>query len=112
MESSKRMPSTAPFPVRTRPSQRIYQTLILSAESFETIQKLEKSDPLRDTIKDDIVIDAAWRSLHATTVAVKTLTKSYYGRRHTKSYFSGCGGGGRQGIKAMATFPDDYDGVV
>ncbi|KAI5452824.1 hypothetical protein NCC49_006364 [Naganishia albida] len=61
---------------------------------------------------DDAIIDLAWRALHLTTVHAKQLTQEYYGRGFTKSYFSGCSTGGRQGIKAMNAFPEDYDGLI
>jgi feruloyl esterase len=61
---------------------------------------------------DDAIIDFAWRALHMTTVVVKSLTTEFYYRPYTKSYFMGCSTGGRQGIKAMSTFPEDYDGLV
>ncbi|KAJ9093182.1 hypothetical protein QFC21_006499 [Naganishia friedmannii] len=61
---------------------------------------------------DDAIIDFAYRALHLTTVAAKTLASQYYGYNHTKSYYMACSTGGRQGIKAMSSFPEDYDGVV
>ncbi|GHJ89108.1 hypothetical protein NliqN6_5510 [Naganishia liquefaciens] len=61
---------------------------------------------------DDAIIDFAYRALHVTTVVSKQLVAQYYGYPHTKSYYLACSTGGRQGIKAMASFPEDYDGVV
>ncbi|KAJ9120083.1 hypothetical protein QFC22_002981 [Naganishia vaughanmartiniae] len=62
---------------------------------------------------DDAIIDHAYRALHLTTVASKALTMEYYGNSGViKSYYSGCSTGGRQGLKAMTMFPEDYDGVV
>lgn len=61
---------------------------------------------------DDGIIDFAYRALHITTVVSKQLVAQYYGYPHTKSYYLACSTGGRQGIKAMASFPEDYDGVV
>lgn len=61
---------------------------------------------------DDGIIDFAYRALHVTTVVAKQLVAQYYGYPHTKSYYLACSTGGRQGIKAMASFPEDYDGVV
>ncbi|KAJ9094674.1 hypothetical protein QFC20_006855 [Naganishia adeliensis] len=61
---------------------------------------------------DDAIVDLAWRALHLTTVHAKELAAEFYGRNHTKSYFSGCSTGGRQGIKAMVAFPEDYDGLL
>lgn len=67
---------------------------------------------VEDPEREEKAIDYSWRALHTTTVQVKALVESYYERKWTKSYFSGCGPGGRQGIKAMATFPEDYDGLL
>lgn len=61
---------------------------------------------------DDAIIDHAYRALHLTTVASKALTIEYYGQNHTKSYYSGCSTGGRQGLRAITMFPQDYDGIV
>lgn len=61
---------------------------------------------------DDAIIDFAWRALHMTTVAAKSLAIEFYNQPYRKSYFMGCSTGGRQGIKAMSTFPEDYDGLV
>ncbi|KAJ9111015.1 hypothetical protein QFC22_006611 [Naganishia vaughanmartiniae] len=61
---------------------------------------------------DDAIIDFAYRALHMTTVSAKKLAAEYYGYNYTKSYYMACSTGGRQGIKAMSSFPEDYDGVV
>jgi feruloyl esterase len=45
-------------------------------------------------------------------VVGKEMTKTFYGRPHTKSYYLGCSTGGRQGFKAVQEFPEDFDGVV
>jgi feruloyl esterase len=50
--------------------------------------------------------------LHTITVLGKDLTKSFYGKPHSKSYFLGCSQGGRQGIGAAEKFPEDFDGIV
>lgn len=76
-----------------------------------------QSDKTLETVvqnseKEEELIDYSWRALHQTTVQVKALVESYYERKWTKSYFAGCGPGGRQGIKAMAAFPEDYDGLL
>lgn len=60
----------------------------------------------------ETVIDFAWRSLHTTTEAGKSLAKEFYGKPHSKSYYLGCSLGGRQGIKSAELFPDDFDGIV
>lgn len=42
----------------------------------------------------------------------KEITKKYYGMSHNKSYYIGCSTGGRQGFKAVQSYPGDFDGVV
>jgi len=50
--------------------------------------------------------------LHTITVAGKEVTKQFYERPHTTSYFFGCSQGGRQGVHAAEKYPDDFDGIV
>jgi feruloyl esterase len=61
---------------------------------------------------DDIVADFAYRSVHTGVVIGKELTKAYYQKEHTKSYYLGCSTGGRQGFKEAQDFPGDFDGIV
>jgi feruloyl esterase len=42
----------------------------------------------------------------------KEITKTFYSKSHTKSYYFGCSTGGRQGFKAAQEFADDFDGIV
>jgi len=50
--------------------------------------------------------------MHTGVVVGKEITKQYYGEAYTKSYYLGCSTGGRQGFKAVQSYPDDFDGVV
>jgi feruloyl esterase len=61
---------------------------------------------------EDVVIDFAWRSVHTNVVIGKEITKQFYGEAHKKSFYLGCSTGGRQGIKSVQMFPQDFDGVV
>lgn len=61
---------------------------------------------------EDIVADFAYRSVHTGVLIGKELTKAYYEKEHTKSYYLGCSTGGRQGFKEVQDFPGDFDGVV
>jgi feruloyl esterase len=54
----------------------------------------------------------AYRAEHLMTEAAKKLVVTYYGRAAKHSYFLGCSGGGRQALKEMQRFPEDYDGIV
>ena len=61
---------------------------------------------------DDTIIDFGYRAVHLSVIASKALNARYYGKEHSKSYFSGCSNGGRQGIKSMASYPEDFDGLM
>ncbi|KAJ8092145.1 hypothetical protein PM082_023969 [Marasmius tenuissimus] len=60
----------------------------------------------------EVVNDFAYRSIHTNAVVGKQITKSFYGEPHKKSYYLGCSTGGRQGLKSVEDFPEDFDGVV
>jgi feruloyl esterase len=52
------------------------------------------------------------RANHLLAERGKAIAAAYYGRGARHSYFIGCSGGGRQGLKEMQRFPDDYDGII
>ncbi|KAG7108822.1 feruloyl esterase B-1 like protein [Verticillium longisporum] len=60
----------------------------------------------------EVVEDYAYRALHTGVVLGKQVSRTFYGRPHTKSYYLGCSTGGRQGFKEAQSFPDDFDGIV
>lgn len=60
----------------------------------------------------DVIEDFAYRAMHTGVVVGKQISKAFYGRDYSKSYYLGCSTGGRQGFKAVQSFPDDFDGVV
>ncbi|EHL03458.1 putative feruloyl esterase B-2 [Glarea lozoyensis 74030] len=41
-----------------------------------------------------------------------THTAPFYSKTILKSYYLGCSGGGRQGLKAAEKYPRDFDGIV
>ncbi|KAK2761822.1 tannase and feruloyl esterase [Colletotrichum kahawae] len=57
------------------------------------------------------ITDWGWRAMHGSTVTSKVLIEAWYGTSPKYNYFSGCSVGGRQGLKALQMFPEDYDGV-
>lgn len=57
-------------------------------------------------------IDHAYNSYDKTAVAAKSLISTLYGRRPDHSYFSGCSGGGRQGMMFSQRFPDYFDAIT
>jgi feruloyl esterase len=58
------------------------------------------------------VKDFAWRAVHEMTVQSKAFIAAYYGNATRRSYFSGCSGGGRQGLTEAQKFPADFDGII
>jgi hypothetical protein len=56
--------------------------------------------------------DYAFRAVHLTATTSKDITKDYYGRAASKSYWNSCSNGGRQGLIEAQRFPDDFDGIV
>ncbi|KAH7161112.1 tannase and feruloyl esterase [Dactylonectria macrodidyma] len=59
-----------------------------------------------------VVEDYVYRSVHLTAELGKQVTRKFYGKKHTKSYYLGCSTGGRQGFKEAQDFPHDFDGIV
>ncbi|KAK8051846.1 feruloyl esterase B-2 [Apiospora rasikravindrae] len=61
--------------------------------------------------KPEVVEDFAYRAIKTGVVVGKDVSKAFYGKPHTKSYYLGCSTGGRQGMKMVQDFPDLFDGV-
>ena len=57
-------------------------------------------------------IDFGYRAVHLTTVYSKAIVKMFYGQSQKYSYWLGCSSGGKQGLKEVQMYPEDYDGVV
>ena len=57
-------------------------------------------------------IDYAYRAVHLTATTTQDITKDYYGKPVSRSYWNSCSNGGRQGLIEAQRFPDDFDGIV
>ena len=75
------------------------------------------------------LIDFGWRAFHSSSLltkqgnsylATKTalilfctqIVEHYYNVTDYKTYWLGCSTGGRQGLKAIQLYPEDYDAIV
>lgn len=61
---------------------------------------------------NDVIVDFSYRSRHSAVIVGKQTAKALYGKGQSKSYYYDCSTGGRQGLKAVQMFPEDFDGVV
>ncbi|EME89222.1 uncharacterized protein MYCFIDRAFT_55662 [Pseudocercospora fijiensis CIRAD86] len=57
-------------------------------------------------------IDWGYRAMHESVVLSKKIIAAYYGSASTYNYYSGCSTGGRQGLRDIQLYPDDFDGVL
>ncbi|MFN8472702.1 MAG: tannase/feruloyl esterase family alpha/beta hydrolase [Anaerolineae bacterium] len=60
----------------------------------------------------DALADFGYRAIHEMSVAAFAIVRAYYGRPAALRYFTGCSGGGHQGLVLAQRYPDDYDGIV
>jgi Tannase and feruloyl esterase len=58
------------------------------------------------------VVDFGYRAVHQTAIRAKQIVSSYYKRRFSHAYFSGCSDGGREALMEAQRYPDDFDGWV
>lgn len=57
-------------------------------------------------------IDWGYRAMHGSVELSKHIVESYYNQAPKYNYYSGCSTGGRQGIRDIQLYPDDFDGVL
>jgi len=96
-----------PTPPRTAILQRGYATVVTDTGHSAATEPLGTFAADRQKL-----LDYAFRSLHVTAVAAKTIARAYYGSAVTRSYFQGCSTGGRQALILAQRFPEDFDGII
>lgn len=65
-----------------------------------------------DWATPDTLLDWGYRALNGSVFLGKALTKAYYGKGISYSYWSGCSTGGRQGLKEIQISPESFDGAL
>ena len=58
------------------------------------------------------ITDWGYRAMHGSVVAAKQIIQSYYADSIQHSYYSSCSTGGRQGLKEIQMYPNDFDGLI
>ncbi|TGO33696.1 hypothetical protein BHYA_0231g00080 [Botrytis hyacinthi] len=53
-----------------------------------------------------------YRAMHDTVLKGIAVTQGYYGTNISYSYYRGCSAGGKQGLKEVEMFPNEFDGVA
>ena len=64
------------------------------------------------TINQTLWNDLNVRSLHEQAEKTRALTRAFYGRLPSHSYWDGASQGGRQAYSLAQNHPDDYDGII
>lgn len=57
-------------------------------------------------------IDWGYRAMHESVMLAKQAIDAYYNQNSSFNYYSGCSTGGRQGLKELTMFPEDFDGII
>jgi feruloyl esterase len=69
-------------------------------------------------VDEDAITDYLWRASKVLTQMGKAFTRTFYARETgtpatiSRSYFSGCSGGGRDALVAASYFPEEFDGII
>jgi hypothetical protein len=64
------------------------------------------------TLDQALITDFASAGIHGMSVVGKAVTKAYYARQASYSYFNGCSTGGHEGLVEAQQYPADYNGIV
>ncbi|TKA57941.1 hypothetical protein B0A53_00343 [Rhodotorula sp. CCFEE 5036] len=93
------------YPDMWAPAAR-YQMAVASTDTGHNNSGLDSTFGINNP---ESLIDFGHRAVHLTTVYSK---KAYYGQAQKSSYWLGCSSGGKQGLKEVQMYPEDFDGVI
>jgi len=60
----------------------------------------------------ELQTDFDYRAVHEMTTLAKAAIAAFYNKAPSRSYFSSCSNGGRQGLMEAERYPTDYDGIM
>jgi feruloyl esterase len=80
-----------------------------AAASTDTGHSIDQKNWMLDS---QAAVNYAHRAVHLMTDASKAIVTSFYGAAARRAYFMGCSGGGREALKEMQLYPQDYDGIL
>jgi hypothetical protein len=83
-----------------------------ATSSTDTGHKGAPSESAWATNHPEKQADFDYRAVHLTAETAKSLIQKFYNSPPTRSYFSSCSNGGRQGLMEAERYPADYDGIM
>lgn len=86
-----------------------YGFAVMSTDTGHNSTSIDISWALNEPEKK---IDFGYRAMHGSIVMAKQVIEAYYGCKPEYNYYSGCSTGGRQGLKDIELYPEDFDGVI
>lgn len=63
-------------------------------------------------LNKESLADWGYRAMHGSVELAKEIIYGYYSKKPLYNYYSGCSTGGRQGLKEVEMYPEDFDGVL
>ncbi len=81
-----------------------------STDGGHTSAAIVLGDWMQD--RPDLWDEFGYKAMHGMTRAAKDLVAAFYGKPAAFAYYTGCSGGGQQGLAEIQRYPADYDGAA